>query len=68
MRRADRGESASRGGDEVHSHRDHGRDAALETAWRADADQATHDETEIETPYMNQHPLQDVHAWQGSRF
>src|ERR687898_3261773 len=47
-------------GPQRHKRGDHGRQAALEPSWRADADQATHDDSEIEASRMNQQALQDV--------
>lgn len=37
-----------------------GRESALQPARRADADQVTHDEPEIEAAGMNQQPLQNI--------
>src|SRR5215203_7008887 len=45
---------------ERHHDGDRRRKAALEAAWRADAEDLTHDEPEIEATRMNQQTLQDV--------
>ena len=60
MRRRNRGEPTS---DDAHEHperRKNSGHAALQPARRADPDQMTHDEPEIEATRMNQEALQDV--------
>ena len=51
--------------------RDHngnrGREAALQAARRADADQVTHDEPKIEPTRMNQEALQDIGSTRDGR-
>jgi len=44
---------------DVEERRDHGR-ASLEAAWRADAEEPPHPETEIEGAGMNEQPLKHV--------
>src|SRR5712692_4383192 len=60
MRRPDRGEPSS---DHAYEHQERGNDdrwAALQTARRAEADELTHEEPEIEGTGMNQDALENV--------
>ena len=60
MPRRDRAAVRSEGTQQPPERGNHGRQTALKTPWRPDADQATHHEPEIEGARMNQHALQDV--------
>ena len=60
MRRADPGEAPSGTVNEDQQRGDDGRQAALQTARRAEADQVTNDEPEIKATRMSQDTLQDV--------
>src|SRR5712691_5329261 len=60
MRRPDRGEPTLGSAHEHQKRVDDDRRAALQTARRAETDQLTHDEPEIEAARMNQDALENV--------
>src|ERR1700693_150612 len=60
MPRRDRAAVRSGGPQQPPERGNHGRQTALKTPWRPDANQVTHHEPEIEGACMNQYALQDV--------